>query len=59
MRTVLLVFCALRMMNMALEAKKKAASQDADVSKQHKAQSKKIAKSHKAHKVKQHRQKVN
>jgi hypothetical protein len=56
MRTLLLVFCALLMMNFSLEAKKKLASQRTQISKQHRSAAKRIVKSRKAPK---HRQKVN
>ena len=57
MRTVLAVFCALGILNLSMEAKKKMpASQTTEMSKQHKAAVKKIIKSRKAPK---HRQKVN
>jgi hypothetical protein len=58
MRTVLLVFCALLMMNFALEAKKPKlpASQKSMISKQHKTDTKKMIKARKAPK---HRQRVN
>ena len=59
MRTLLLVFCGLLVMNLSLEAKKKVKappSQKTQVTKQHKAMVKKYTKSRKAPK---HRQKVN
>ena len=59
MRTVLVLFCAVLMMNFSLEAKKKVklpAAQKTQMSKQHRAMSKKIVKSRKAPK---HRQSVN
>jgi hypothetical protein len=59
MRTLLVVFCALLMMNFSLEAKKKIkmpATQKTQAAKQHRAASKKIVKSRKAPK---HRQSVN
>ncbi len=57
MRTLLVVFCTLLIMNFSLEAKKRVPpSQKTHISKQHKSMSKKIVKSRKAPK---HRQKVN
>ena len=58
MRTLALVFCALLMMNISLDAKKKKvpASQKTLMSKQSKAQAKQLAKARKAPK---HRQRVN
>jgi hypothetical protein len=58
MRTLLVVFCALLMMNFSLEAKKKMpASQKTQISKQHRKAVKQLAKSRKAPKV--HQQRVN
>jgi len=58
MRTLLVVFCALLIVSLSLEAKKPKipASQKTELAKQHKAMVKEIAKSRKASK---HRQRVN
>ena len=58
MRTLLVVFCALLIVSLSLEAKKRKipASQKTEMAKQHKAMLKDIAKSRKASK---HRQTVN
>jgi hypothetical protein len=60
MRTLLLVFCALLMMNSSLEARKKVkikmpAAQKTQVSRQHSKTAKRVIKSRKM----KHRQKVN
>jgi hypothetical protein len=58
MRKLLVVLCALGVMGLSVEAKKRPlpASQNTQISKEHKAMAKKIAKSRKAPK---HRQTVN
>jgi hypothetical protein len=57
MRTLLVVFCALLVMNLSLEAKRKMpASQKTHVSREHKAMVKKMVKARKAPK---HRQRAN
>jgi hypothetical protein len=62
MRTLLLVFCGLLVMNLSLEAKKKMklpASQKTAITKQHKAMVKQTVKARKAPKAPKHRQSVN
>lgn len=61
MRNLLVVLCALLMLNLSLEAKKKPASQNTPEVKAHQKMVKKMTKAHKAKKVKssKHRQSVN